>query len=102
MENKTGKIICYNIKASNISRSDTDRFLRELAGHNDKSNYGKYTYRKRGILDEMPHIKLVRSVIVVSSNKSTPIINLIKKYGINAYIRDILLTEDDINKLKNE
>jgi len=100
MENKTGKLICYNIKASNISRSDTDRFLRELAGHNDKSNHGKYTYRKRGILDEIPHIKLVRSVIVVSSNKSTQIINLIKKYGINAYIRDILLTEDDINKLK--
>lgn len=97
-----GKIICYNFKSSNMSRNDMDQFLRELAGHNDKSNYGKYTYRKRGLLDDIPHIKPVRSVIVVSSNESTSIIKLLRRYKIDAYIRDIILTKEDVSKLKNK
>lgn len=97
-----GKIICYNFKASNLSRGDMDQFLREIAGHNDKSNYGKYSYRKRGLLDDLPHIKPVRSVIVVSRNESISLINLIRRYKIDAYIRDIILTKEDINKLKNK
>lgn len=95
-----GKIICYNLKTSGLSRSDLDRFLRELAGHNDKSNYGRYNYRKRGILDDIPHIKPVRCVIVVSSKESTPIIFLLKKYTIDAYIRDITLTKSDLKILR--
>jgi len=95
-----GKIICYNIKSSNILRSDMDRFLREFAGHDDKSNYGKYSYRKRGLLDNIPHIKPVRSVIIVSSNESAPIIDLLRSYKINTYIRDIILTKEDVDRLK--
>ena len=94
-----GKIICYNIKSSNLSRKDIDRFLRELAGHNDKSNYGRYSYRKRGLLDDILHIKPVRCVIVVSSKESKPIISLLKKYSIDVYIRDIILTKSDVKIL---
>ena len=69
-----GKIICYNMKSSNLSRRDIDSFLRELVGHNDKSYYGRYSYRKRGLLDDIPHIKPVRCVIVVSSQETTDLL----------------------------
>lgn len=97
-----GKIICYNIKSSSISRRDTNRFLQELAGQDNKSNYGKYSYHRRGLLDDIPHIKPVRSVIIVSSNEIAAIIDLFKRYKINTYIRDIILTKEDIARLKNK
>ena len=94
-----GKIICYNIKSSNLQRKDIDKFLRELVGHNDKSHRGRYTYRKRGLLDDIANIKPVRSVIVVSNKNFPRIENILKKYAINAYIRDILLKEEDLKIL---
>lgn len=94
-----GKIICYNMKSSNLSRRDVDKFLRELIGHNDKSHHGRYSYRKQGILDEIPHIKPVRSVIVVPKKESPQVIDLLKKYAIDTYIRDIILTKCDLKTL---
>jgi len=94
-----GKIICYNIKSSNLQRKDIDKFLRELVGHNDKSHGGRYTYRKKGLLDDIPNIKPIRSVIVVSNENFPEIENILKKYAINAYIRDILLKEGDLKIL---
>ena len=97
-----GKIICYDLKSSNLSRRDIDRFLREFAGHNDKSHHGRYTYRKRGILDDVPHIKPVRCVIVVSNEESPQIISVLKKHKINTYIRDVALTGSDLKILKKD
>ena len=97
-----GKIICYNMKSSNLSRRDIDKFLRELIGHNDKSHHGRYAYRKCGILDEISHIKPARSVIVVSKKDSPQVINLIKKYAVDAYIRDIVLTKSDLKILEED
>ncbi|ODS36165.1 hypothetical protein BEH94_08465 [Candidatus Altiarchaeales archaeon WOR_SM1_SCG] len=94
-----GKIICYNLKSSNLKRKDIDKFLRELVGHNDKSHGGRYTYRKKGLLDDIPNIKPIRSVIVVSNENFPEIENILKKYAINAYIRDILLKEGDLKIL---
>ena len=97
-----GKIICYNMKSCNLSRRDTDKFLRELIGHNDKSHHGRYTYHKRGLLDEIPHIKPARCVIVVSRKQSSQVINLLKKYAVDAYMRDIILTKSDLKILGND
>lgn len=97
-----GKIICYDIKTSNLHRKDIDKFLRELVGHNDKSHRGKYTYRKKGLLDDIPNIKPVRSVIIVSKKNFPEIEKVLKKYTINAYIRNILLTDEDLKILRED
>jgi hypothetical protein len=95
-----GKIICYDIKSSNLQRKDIDKFLRELIGHNDKSHRGRYAYRKKGLLEDIPNIKPARSVIIVSNKNFREIENILKKYTINAYIRDILLKEEDLKILR--
>ncbi len=97
-----GKIICYNLKSSNLSQSEIIRFLQEFAGYDNKSNYGKYAYHRQGVLDRILYIKPVRSVIVVSNEESQQIINALKKHKINTYIRNITLTDSDLKILKKD
>jgi len=92
-----GKIICYNLKSSNLSQGDIIHFLQEFAGYDNKSNYGKYTYHRPGILDKILHIKPVRSVIIVSASKSPQIIYLMEKYKIN--IRGLIISKQSKNDM---
>ena len=96
---KHGKIICYNLKPANLKRREIDMFQKELNGRRDKSNYGKYTYYRKGILDRVPHIKPVRSVIVVSIGSGDEILALLKRYRVEIFARDIVLKKEDVKKL---
>lgn len=97
-----GKIICYNLKSANLTRREVDQFQKELNGRMDKSNYGKYTYYRAGLLDRIPHIKPVRSVLVVSLGTSGQVLDFLEKYRAEIFARDILLEKQDLKKLKVE
>ena len=97
-----GKIICYNLKPANLTRKEIDRFQEELNGRDNKSNYGKYTYRREGILDRIPTIKPVKSVVVVLPEFSGEILDLLEKYSAEIFARDIILEKQDIKKLRRE
>lgn len=97
---KYGKIICYNLRPANLSRKEVDRFQRELNGRRDKSNFGKYTYYREGLLHRIPHIKPVRSVLVVSLESSLEVLEFLERYRAEVFARDVLLEKEDIKKLK--
>jgi hypothetical protein len=95
-----GKIICYTLKPTELTRREIDRFQGELNGRDIRSNYGKYTYHREGLLDRIPHIKPVRSVIVVLPEFSGEILDLLRRYRAEIFARDIILERQDIRKLK--
>ena len=97
---RIGRIICYNLKPTEIPKGRIVRLERELFGYKDRSNYGKYTYHREGLLDRIPHIKPVRSVIVVLPEFSGEILELLRKYRAEIFARDIILERQDIEKLK--
>lgn len=97
-----GKIICYNLKPANLTRKEIDKFQEELNGRDNRSNYGKYTYRREGLLDRIPNIKPVRSVIVVLPEFSEEILELLENYRAEIFARDIILEEQDIKELEGK
>jgi hypothetical protein len=78
------------------------KFCREFYGYKDHSQKGKYTYQRKGLLNEMPHIKInhVRTVIVVKEEDSETVINFLKKYDATVYARKIELSSEDISEIK--
>lgn len=94
-----GKIICYNLVPANLTRRDVDKFQEKLNGRDNKSNFGKYTYHRDGLLDRIPHIKPVRSVIVVLPESAGEILDLLKRYGAEIFARDIILEKRDVEAL---
>ena len=95
-----GKIICYNLKPANLTRKEIDKFQEELSGRDNRSNYGKYTYRREGLLDRIPHIKPIRAVLVVPPEFSGDVLSLLRKYRAEIFARDILLEKQDVKKLR--
>lgn len=99
IEKKIGKIICYNLQVGGFPKSEIVRFQRELFGYMDKSNYGSHTYYREGLLDRIPHIKPVRSVLVIPLEFSGEVLALLGKYGAEIFARNIILEKRDVETL---
>ena len=101
MYENIGTIILYRIKAK-TTKSNTEKFCREFYGYTDKSNYGKYTYYRKGLLDVVPHIKLIRGAIIVQKNDQKKVITFLRQFNAEIHKRDMILTEKDKKQLTNK
>ena len=74
-------LIHYSLK--NLNNSARSSFNRELYGYLDKSNRGKYLYKRKGILSYIPYTKLTKSVLIINKKYLNRIKTIFKKYRIN-------------------
>jgi hypothetical protein len=56
----------------------------------------------RGLLEDVAHVKLVRSVIIVKETDLEKVLRFLEKYDAEVYTRDILLTPEDERTLNKE
>ncbi len=94
-----GNIIIFRVLPSN-SKLRMNKFCREFYGYKMKSNYGRYTYEKKGFLDNYPFIKPQRGVIIVRSEDVGEIISFLGSYNAEIFTREITFLEEDIEQLK--
>lgn len=95
-----GFLICYSLEKSQFTQVERNRFRKELLGYNDFSNKGKYKYYRSGLLDEIPHNKLIRSVLVIKKEDHDKIVSFLDKYNARYFVREVKLTKEDMDKLK--
>jgi hypothetical protein len=66
-----------------------------------KQFYGQYTttrgkrYRRRGLLDQTPHVRLIRGVIIVSTRDAKEVIRFLRKFNAEIHVRKVELTHKD-------
>ena len=95
---RRGAIAVFRIYArSNQKVANT--FTQKLYGQDTPTHHGKYTYHKRGLLEEIPHIRLIRGVIIVRRQDAPKVEAFLKQYGAEYYIRTIELEPTDQKKL---
>lgn len=74
-----------------------NQFCKKFYGQDTSSHGGKYRYRRKGLLDEIPHIKLMGGVIIVKKDSNKKVTDFLRGYDAEFYVRDvILLHEDDV------
>ncbi|MDR2204503.1 MAG: hypothetical protein LBE76_09495 [Nitrososphaerota archaeon] len=54
------------------------------------------------MLEDVAHVKLVRSVIIVKETDLEKVLRFLEKYDAEVYTRDILLTPEDERTLNKE
>jgi len=86
-----GRIVV--IVLSRIGQRRANQFCKKFYGQ-DTSTSGK-KYRRIGLLDRVPHIKLARGVVIVSEKEAGEVIKFLKKSGVDFHVRDVVLTPDD-------
>lgn len=92
-------IIVYKNRPGTPNR-ELKRFCNQLYGYIDQSNKGTYTYHRKGILGEIPHIHIdnVRSVIITRTQDAPRIIELLEEFGAYVYSRGVILNQADWDK----
>lgn len=91
---ETGTLISYSHNKG-TPHKEKESFRRIFLGYNDKSNYGKYKYNREGVLNQIPHIKVGRSLIVVNDKDKRKVISVLKQFNLEYFIRKILLNKQD-------
>ena len=95
---QTGYIIVFRILAR-TNKSTTEKFCREFYGYTDRSNKGKYTYKRHGFLEQFPYIKPLRGVFVVRKEDAPLILTFLDRYNAEMYYREIILKDEDLDIL---
>jgi len=89
-----GKIIVFRFKEKTEQKS-INQFCKKFYGQNTSSHGGKYQYRRHGLLDNIPHIRLIGGVIIVTKDFAEKVIDFLKEYNAEFYIRDVILLYED-------
>lgn len=106
-EGKKAVLICFSVK-SGMFESDYERnkFFRELYGWKQIIPKEKktYEYRREGLLDEMPHMKVDQSSFIVPEDDFDRITTFLKEWHNKVMWKafKVLLEDVDMEKMFEE
>lgn len=90
------KIIFY--KQDKLDQNTKFKLRRELLGLEQKSNFSRYKYQIKGILNEIPHYRPINSTIITKNKHTTKIKKILKKYGTEYEIYTIKIPKNKLKK----
>ena len=71
------------------------RFARRVVGEATSSWGGKYRYRRKGLLDEVPHVPLHTGVVLLLPEHTPGLCRRIREEGGVVQVRTVVLTRSD-------
>ena len=95
MKGNTGILLVFHLP-SGTPRSIHNKFMKKFYGENTSSWKGRYHYRRRGLLDKIPHIKLYTGVIIVHQKNVPMILQFLRQYSTIIHKRKVMLIKDDM------
>jgi len=93
-----GTLIAFTIDTGK-DRTRASDFAKKFYGQETSSHQGKYRYRRHGLLDDIPHCKLIRGVIIVKNEDVEQVTEFLKKNSALFHSRIIELTKKDCETL---
>lgn len=89
-----GYILIFRLppKRKNV---EVSKFCQKFYGQDTSSHGGKYHYRRHGLLDDIPHRKLSRGVIIINRDDLETVLEFLEKYDAQVHVRQIEMTEVD-------
>lgn len=93
-----GYLIVFKLppKKKNV---EVSKFCQKFYGQETSSWGGKYHYHRPGLLDDIPHRKLLRGVVVINTKDLETVLEFLKGYDAQVHVREVKLTEKDVKNL---
>ena len=82
------KLICYSLKK--MTPAERVAFRRELYGFNDHSNNSKYSYRRKGVMNSIPHKKILDCVVIVKESDANKVLESMGKFKVTIHAFRVL------------
>ncbi len=78
------------------------KFGKRFYGQETSSWKGKYSYRRPGLLDGLPHRKLLRGVVILRQRDLEKVLSFLKEWKAQVEVRRIRPTDEDLRVLEKE
>ncbi len=69
--------------------------VKRLYGQRTSSHGGRYVYLRKGLLDEIPHVRLTRGVVIVRTGDAGRVTSFLEGFGVVVFARVVVLTRED-------
>lgn len=89
-----GIIIVFRLPPR-TNNTTLSKFCQKFYGQDTSSWSGKYRYHRQGLLDDMPHRKLIRGVLILRLEDAEMVKQFLGQYSAEVHIREIVLTDED-------
>ncbi|MGH9071811.1 MAG: hypothetical protein ACRDX8_11745 [Acidimicrobiales bacterium] len=76
------------------------KFVKKFYGQETSSWKGRYTYRRPGLLDGIPHRKLLRGVVILREKDLAGVLDFLKEWKAQVEVRRIRPTSRDLRILE--
>jgi hypothetical protein len=89
-----GEIIIFSVSTGS-NRTKSSAFIKKFYGQDSTSHKGKYKYHRHGLLDDIPHHKLGRGVVIIKAEDVTKIVDFLEENSATFSMRTVILTDED-------
>ena len=96
-----GILIAYRLRTPH-DPNVASALVKKLYGQNTSSHGGKYRYRRKGLLDQVPSSRLIRGVIIVRKRDKKKILDLLEVFEAEVHVGEVILIRKDLKALDVE
>ncbi|EQB73180.1 MAG: hypothetical protein AMDU4_FER2C00092G0008 [Ferroplasma sp. Type II] len=72
-----------------------NKFMQKFYGQDSTSWNGKYKYHGHGFMENIPHRKLLRGVMILRNEDVANVLNFLEQYSLTLHVREVKLTSVD-------
>ena len=77
------------------NRNTINKFMQKFYGQDSSSWKGRYRYHRHGFLEDIPHRKILRGVVILRKEDREKVLGFLNSYSLTLHVREIKLTPDD-------
>ncbi len=89
-----GSIILYRF-LKKTPQTTINRFCKAFYGQDTSSHQGRYRYHRHGLLDDIPHRRLIRGVVIVRTQDTLLVTDFLDEHSVEVHVREIKLDSED-------
>ena len=89
-----GALIAFTVPTGS-DRTRSSAFAKRFYGQETSAQQGRYRYRRHGLLDDIPHNKIIRGVIIVRTEDVEMVTSFLERHSAIYHIRTVELTNED-------
>lgn len=89
-----GRLIAFNLPPG-LTASQRVQFNHRLWGRRTTTAGGRYRHEKTGLMDRIPHRRLVRGVLLLREQDLEPLIAFLEEWDARTHVRRVVLEPED-------
>jgi len=93
-----GKLIVFKL-FGRARHAEIMRLCRRFYGYTDYSNRGRYRYRRPGFLSRIPHVRVIRNVVLVREEDGPRVVEFLKQHRAEVHEWTVELRPQDARAL---